>query len=353
MGSFSGLLQRPVVVWNPSLLHCRNRKFSSSGLARKVNDVGVSYFNSMQPKSVHCQSCLLSGSLSQSEEGEERPQEKLPSVAGGIVALGKFEALHIGHRELAIQAAKIGPPFLLSFVGMAEVLGWEPRVPIVAKCDRNRVLSSWASCCGEKIPREFQIEFSKVRYFTPRHFVEKLSKELGVHGVVAGENYRFGYKASGDASDLVRLCNEYGVKACIINSVMDKNQDPEHLNPCYPNEVGQVSSTRVRYALSKGDMNYVSQLLGRHHRLFLTVGDQERFFMSDDNKRRTLSAPKSRLLNIPPMEGVYENCSIVIFGKNVVGCRLVISSLDIHLEWDNPLTWEDKYNVVGIDIAGS
>lgn len=41
--------------------------------------------------------------------------------------MGKFEALHIGHRELAIQAAKIGVPFLLSFVGMAEVLGWELR----------------------------------------------------------------------------------------------------------------------------------------------------------------------------------------------------------------------------------
>ena len=41
--------------------------------------------------------------------------------------MGKFDALHIGHRELAIQAAKVGPPFLLSFVGIAEVLGWEPR----------------------------------------------------------------------------------------------------------------------------------------------------------------------------------------------------------------------------------
>lgn len=48
-------------------------------------------------------------------------------LVGGIVALGKFDALHVGHRELAIQAAKVGVPFLLSFVGMAEVLGWEPR----------------------------------------------------------------------------------------------------------------------------------------------------------------------------------------------------------------------------------
>ena len=49
------------------------------------------------------------------------------SSLGGIVALGKFDALHIDHRELAIQATKVGPPFLLSVVGMAEVLGWESR----------------------------------------------------------------------------------------------------------------------------------------------------------------------------------------------------------------------------------
>lgn len=47
------------------------------------------------------------------------------------MALGKFDALHIGHRELAIQASKAGTPFLLSFVRMAEILGWEYRFAII------------------------------------------------------------------------------------------------------------------------------------------------------------------------------------------------------------------------------
>ncbi|VAI31972.1 unnamed protein product [Triticum turgidum subsp. durum] len=51
--------------------------------------------------------------------------EEQDCVLDGIVALGKFDALHIGHRELAMHASKSGNPFLLSFVGMAEVLGWE------------------------------------------------------------------------------------------------------------------------------------------------------------------------------------------------------------------------------------
>ena len=43
-------------------------------------------------------------------------------ILGGIVALGKFDALHIGHRELALHASKAGSPFLLSFAGIAGVL---------------------------------------------------------------------------------------------------------------------------------------------------------------------------------------------------------------------------------------
>lgn len=62
-------------------------------------------------------------------------------LIGGIVALGKFEALHIGHRELAIQASKAGTPFLLSFVGMAEVLGWEQRYRSLAVVYSNCLLT--------------------------------------------------------------------------------------------------------------------------------------------------------------------------------------------------------------------
>jgi len=57
----------------------------------------------------------------------------------------------------------------------------------VAKCDRQRVLTSWASYCGDRAPEEYEIEFASVRHLTPRQFVEKLSKELRVCGVVAGE----------------------------------------------------------------------------------------------------------------------------------------------------------------------
>ncbi|KAK6942135.1 FAD synthetase [Dillenia turbinata] len=264
------------------------------------------------------------------QEDDYKVHSEVPPVTGGIVALGKFDALHIGHRELAIQAAKAGTPFLLSFVGMAEVLGWEPRAPVVAKCDRKRVLSSWAPYCGNTTPAEFELEFSSVRQLTPQQFVEKLSKELGVRGVVAGKNYRFGYKAAGDASELVRLCAEYDMGAYIIDSVMDRNQDAKDTASGDVKDKGQVSSTRVRHALAKGDMKYVSELLGRRHRLMLMVDESQGCSWS----RHRVSAPKSSLLNLPPREGTYENCSVFIGDENIIQCRVVIDTAHIHLESD-------------------
>lgn len=295
------------------------------------NRIPSSYCCSSTPSKSPGEISLLFDCSSQHEDEHEIISDGISAVAGGIVALGKFDALHIGHRELAIQASRAGPPFLLSFVGMAKVLGWEQRAPIVAKCDRKRVLSSWVPYCCNMVPEEFQVEFSSVRHLTPRQFVEKLSKELGVRGVVAGENYRFGYKAAGDALELVKLCEEYGMEAYIINSVMDKSHCSANINSSTNSkERGQVSSTRVRQALAVGDMRYVSQLLGRQHRLILFASDQERFSIGEYK----VSAPKSCLLNLAPKEGLYEKCSLFLGQENIMQCRVVIDTKFVHVETD-------------------
>lgn len=266
------------------------------------------------------------------------------TLQGGVVALGKFDALHIGHRELAIQASKAGTPFLLSFVGMAEVFGWEPRAPVVAKCDRKRVLSSWAPYCGSVSPSEFHVEFSSVRHLSPREFVEKLAKELGVRGVVAGENYRFGYKAAGDASELVKLCEEYAMKAYIVGSVMDKKRSPPGVKSSLDSkDRGQVSSTRVRRALAVGDIKYVSELLGRSHRLMLEGCRNE-----EGNR---LSASKACLLNLPPKEGMYEKCNCFIGDTTpTLSCTTVIDASHVHVILDQRIPPFLDDQIVGVEF---
>ncbi|KAK9663835.1 hypothetical protein RND81_14G001700 [Saponaria officinalis] len=283
---------------------------------------------------LHSMSPILCDSSSfmpkEEDESNKSSEEGLPSISGGIVALGKFDALHVGHRQLAVEASQLGTPFLLSFVGMSQVFGWPPRPPVVAKCDRQRVLSSWAPLCRNVAPQEFLLDFSRVRHLTPTQFVEKLSNELGVLGVVAGENYRFGYKAAGDASELVRLCNLYGMKAYIINSVMDKNKSSHNSNPQDKKDKGQVSSTRVRDALSKGQMKYVSELLGRHHRLVFSA----EFDQDLAGSKTQILVPKSSLLNLPPKDGLYHNCSLIAGDEIELPCRVLIDPTHIHLESD-------------------
>ena len=79
------------------------------------------------------------------------------------MALGKFDAMHKGHCALAVTAAELGGhPCLISFSGMADVLGWPKRKPLVAELDRSRVLHLWSGLCRGLTPQQQTIPFQEV-----------------------------------------------------------------------------------------------------------------------------------------------------------------------------------------------
>ena len=85
------------------------------------------------------------------------------------------------HRMLAQRAAELGgQPWLVSFSGMADVLGWPKRPPLVADDDRGEVLASWAEHCGGLVPRQRFIPFAEVRSLSPEDFVRVLAEGLKV-----------------------------------------------------------------------------------------------------------------------------------------------------------------------------
>eukprot|EP00892_Ulva_mutabilis_P003028 jgi/Ulvmu1/12726/UM095_0030.1 len=170
------------------------------------------------------------------------------------VALGKFDAMHKGHRCLVEEATQLGGyPCLLSFWGMAEVLGLAPRKPLTAAVDRSRVLSLWASHCSGVTPMQRNIPFASIRQMSAPEFVDLLWYELQIKGVVVGINYRFGYKASGDAALLKQLGEERGM----LVSVVDLR------DAAYANESEVCSSSRVRESLQTGDVQRVQSHLDR------------------------------------------------------------------------------------------
>lgn len=208
-----------------------------------------------------------------------------------VVALGKFDAMHRGHAQLARRASKMGTPYLMSFSGMAEVLGWESKLPVVAECDRPRVCTSWAAGCNGQTVKEHCLPFAAIRRMSPEEFVLTL-KEIGVGGVVAGRNYRFGFKAAGTADTLTELGKKHGVDVEIVDLLQAEEDECEDGagGVCTP----QVSSTRVRACLAAGDVEQVTRLLGRPHRLMLR---------SDPGN--ALTFPLSAALNQYPKVGSY------------------------------------------------
>lgn len=263
---------------------------------------------------------LVRGMASRSAELLDASSWKEPlQGASPTVALGKFDALHRGHQKLVARAANLKPsstPYLISFDGMADVLGWEPRLPLVAACDRPRVLGSWVKICAGVVPRELGIPFSQVRHLSPEEFVCLLAEDLGAVGVVVGSNYRFGYKAAGTAETLKVLGAAHGMKVEVVNLVERMNQ------------IGlgdTVSSSAVREGLAAGNMAVVEECMGRPYRLvgLADVRDAQGFGTVDGvrvSSRWYLEA--GGLMNQYPAAGSYD-VNVGLLYEAVAGSALV------------------------------
>jgi riboflavin kinase/FMN adenylyltransferase len=195
------------------------------------------------------------------------------------LAIGKFDALHRGHRALADQAARLGEPALLTFAGMAAVLGWSPRPPLVAPGDRGRVLGEWGV-------RELSLPFAEIRPLDPAAFLRRLAA-LGADALVVGDDFRFGRDRAAGVAELPALAAASGLRWAVVPAV--------HIDGA------AVSSSRVRAALAAGDVALAQRLLGRPHRLCATV-------VRGDGRGRQIGFPTANCgqpANQPPAAGVY------------------------------------------------
>lgn len=210
----------------------------------------------------------------------------MPRMPGErVAAIGKFDALHRGHRALVAAAAVHGAPVLIGFAGMARELGWEPRLPLVAPVDRPRVLADWGDDLRpiEEVP----LPFVEVRHLRPSGFLDLLARRFGIRGVITGADFRFGRDRSGDIMTMARLCTQRGWWCATVPPVRHRGVP--------------VSSTGVRQALAAGRVDEVRSLLGRPHRLCAEV-------VRGDGRGAGIGFPTANcgaLGNQPPGPGVY------------------------------------------------
>ena len=243
--------------------------------------------------------------------GSGRPWRRGGLLGGGGagVALGKFDGLHRGHAALAREAAAGGGAaggWLVSFSGMAEALGWPPRLPLVAPPDRARVMAGLGV-------RELVLPFAAVRGLAPRDFlVGVLQQDLGVFRVCCGRNFRFGRGAAGDAVALQEICLEAGMEPRVLELLPTVGGGTEGGAGAPGGCAVACSSTGVRERLADGDVAGAAELLGRPHRLILDLDEAHHSaIVSGDGHLELAWDPEeavggvSRLLNQPPGLGRY------------------------------------------------
>ena len=168
-------------------------------------------------------------------------------VRDTVVALGKFDGLHIGHMQLLRQTAAIARKTGLY------ALAYTFRMPgreVLTSDDEKTALLTQSGMDGA----HFEDLTDAFKRLTPEQFVkERLIRVWRARHIVVGFNYRFGRERIGDTALLLKLCEAYGIGLTVIDPVQAGG--------------AAVSSTRVRQAVACGDMPLVRTLLGRPYAL--------------------------------------------------------------------------------------
>jgi len=178
------------------------------------------------------------------------------SVAG----LGNFDGLHIGHMAL-INSIKYsaGVSNLTSVIYTFEkhpekIIRKKLYNPLIIT-NENKIRLLEKAGIDVVYFDDFTDELSRMGY---EDFVKNiLIDKLNIKHVVAGYDYKFGYKAKGNTDMLKELGKKYSFDVTIIPKVKSGDET--------------VSSTNIRKQISNGDMHKAFNLLGRYFSMSGTV----------------------------------------------------------------------------------
>ncbi len=177
-----------------------------------------------------------------------------------VLAAGTFDGIHIGHQKvisLAIEVAK-------SCAAEAWVLTFEPH-PKKTLENNTQPLLLTSLAHKLRLIEDMGVDGCALLHFdrklqnqTPAEFVSELSSSIPhLSEIVVGANWSFGKGGAGDVALLDTLGERFGFKVTIVSPVICGGEP--------------VSSTRIRQAVSRGDLDLARDLLGRPFSVLGTV----------------------------------------------------------------------------------
>ena len=185
------------------------------------------------------------------------------------IAIGKFDGNHIGHQKLFSELRRTAQADGLKTCVLILNNGRKLLEPRIA---RRREF------CAEGIDYVIELPFTEeLRQMPAETFLkEVLLNRLSMRAIVGGTDLCFGYRKEGNAAFLQAHAAQYGYRMKLIDKLTvdvsvtgDGRAETEGETPGDPAEGGKaahaenVSSTLVRAALERGEMELVTRLLGR------------------------------------------------------------------------------------------
>lgn len=214
-----------------------------------------------------------------------------PGDKGSVLTIGNFDGVHLGHQallNLVKQKANdlfthsmvmIFEPQPLEFYGKGKIS--VPRL--------NRLREKYEGLARAQVDQVLVAYFNaSFAALGPEDFVDQvLCKKLGIKHIMVGEDFRFGHKRSGDLPQLQALAAHYGFTVEIIQPILTGGE--------------RVSSTSLRQALAKGELERVRKYLGSSYSMSGRVA-------AGDQRGRQWGFPTANIdlhRALTPIQGVY------------------------------------------------
>jgi len=222
-------------------------------------------------------------------------QENNGHSTKSAVAIGKFDGIHVGHQALLqciINKKKENMrSVVFTFSPSPEEFFRGLRLPVIDTVEEKRGNF-------EKMGVDILIEYPLTKEsaaISPYSFMEDiLYKGLNAGYVVSGKDLSFGDKGAGNSDMLQAFAKENGFCYEMIDKVCIEGRE--------------VSSTIVREAIAKGDMELVNRMLGRRYRVGGEVIHGKALGRTIQMPTINIVPAKEKLL---PPSGVYATVTII------------------------------------------
>ncbi len=221
-----------------------------------------------------------------------------PIHRGCVATIGNFDGVHLGHQAVFHNLIEKGRSLNLP----SAVISFEPQpqeyfAPDAAPARLTRLREKLQAIAQAGVDRVLLLEFNRrLAAMKARDFVERiLIHGLGIRFLYVGDDFRFGKGRHGDFQMLSELGANHGFQV-------------EDMHTFRVSE-DRVSSTRVREALTRGDLQTAARLLGRSYGICGRIAH-------GDKRGRTIGFPTANLdlhRRVSPLRGVY---AVQVHGLN-------------------------------------